>query len=74
MKSLDNLVGHLLCHTYKVYGTVEMQKEDCVNHVSKRMGTALRKLSAESKSQGSSISGRGKLTQLKLTKIQNYYG
>ena len=58
----------------KVYDTVEIQKEDCVNHVSKRMGTALRKLSAESKSQGSSISGRGKLTQVKLTKIQNYYG
>ena len=58
----------------KVYGAVEIQKEDCVNHVSKRMGTALRKLSTESKSQGSSISGRGKLTQIKMTKIQNYYG
>ncbi len=58
----------------KVYGKVKICKEDCINHISKRMGTALRKLSAESKSQGASISGKGKLTQAKILKIQNYYG
>ena len=58
----------------KVYGDVKITKEDCVNHISKRMGTALRKLSAEAKSQGSSISGKGKLTNAKILKIQNYYG
>ena len=57
------------------YGTgVQIQKEDCVNHVSKRMGTALRNLVAISKAQKVQLSGKGKLTQEKITKIQNYYG
>ena len=58
----------------KVYGEVEVTKEDCVNHIYKRMGTALRRLSVEAKAQGSSISGKGKLTNAKIMKIQNYYG
>ena len=62
-----------ICNS-KVYGDVQVTKEDCVNHISKRMGTALRKLSAEAKLQGSSISGKGKLTNAKILKIQNYYG
>eukprot|EP00112_Aurelia_sp_Birch-Aquarium-sp1_P002811 Seg1311.5 transcript_id=Seg1311.5/GoldUCD/mRNA.D3Y31 product="hypothetical protein" protein_id=Seg1311.5/GoldUCD/D3Y31 len=53
---------------------VKIEKEDCVNHVSKRMGTALRNIVATSKAQKDSISGKGKLTQEKMTKIQNYYG
>ena len=58
-----------------VYGnSVKMSKEDCVNHVSKRMGTALRNLISSAKAQGQSITGRGKLTAAKATKIQNYYG
>ena len=59
----------------EVYGpSFPIEKEDCVNHVSKRMGTALRNLVAEAKAQGSPISGKGKLTQPKIIKIQNYYG
>ena len=59
----------------QVYGeNVVIQKEDCINHISKRMGTALRKIVESSKAAGSSISGRGKLTQDKIAKIQNYYG
>ena len=60
-----------------VYGPGNViQKEDCINHVSKRMGTALRNLVASSKAQKNSISGKGKgkLTLQKVTKIQNYYG
>ena len=38
------------------------------------MGTALRRVVAASKAQKDSISGRGKLTQEKMAKIQNYYG
>ena len=57
------------------YGTdIQIQKEDCVNHVSKRMGTALRNLVAMSKAQKVQLSGKGKLTQMKIAKIQNYYG
>ena len=59
----------------KVYGPfTNIMKEDCVNHVSKRMGTALRNLIAVSKVQKESLSGKGKLTQEKIAKIQNYYG
>eukprot|EP00794_Sanderia_malayensis_P018474 gene18474-biopygen15564 len=59
----------------KVYGDdVEIEKEDCINHVSKRMGTALREVVAVYKAQKKSISGKGKLTQIKMKKIQNYYG
>ena len=49
-------------------------KEDCINHISKRMGTPFRKLVETTKAQGSSISGRGRLTHEKIIKIQNYYG
>ena len=53
-----------------VYGEdVSLSKEDCVNHVSKRMGTALRNLVTTLKAQKASISGKGKLTQEKVTKI-----
>ena len=51
-----------------------IEKEDCINHVSKRMGTALRNMVAVSKAQKNSISGKGKLTQAKIKRIQNYYG
>ncbi len=51
-----------------------INKEECVNHVSKRMGTALNNLLASSRAQGESLSGRGKLTKEKILKIQNYYG
>ena len=57
------------------YGeNVYIDKEDCVNHVSKRMGTALCTLVATAKAQKQSISGKGKLTEIKIKKIQNYYG
>ena len=58
-----------------LYGPdIKIDKEDCVNHVSKRMGTTLRNIVAISKAQKESISGKGKLTQEKMTKIQNYHG
>ena len=56
----------------KVYGPyTNVMKEDCTNHVSKRMVTALRNLIAVSKAQKESLSGKGKLTQEKITKIRN---
>ena len=51
-----------------------IDKEDCINHVSKRMGTALRNIVATSKAQKQPISGKGRLTNDKITKIQNCYG
>ena len=58
-----------------VYGDrINIEKEDCINHVAKRMGTALRKLASASKTQKAAITGKGKLTNLKIKRIQNYYG
>ena len=68
-KSFDAVVQE------KPYGDqITIEKEDCINHVAKRMGTALRNLVSETKAQKESISGKGKLTQEKIVKIQNYYG
>ena len=61
--------------TSNVYGDAKpIEKEECINHVSKRMGTALRNMVAVSKAQKNSISGKGKLTNTKMKRIQNYYG
>ncbi|CAN8029862.1 unnamed protein product [Ixodes persulcatus] len=59
----------------KVYGFVPIEKEDCVNHVSKRMGTALRNLVQKQKGEGRpSLGGKGKLTGELITKLTMYYG
>ena len=59
----------------KVYGKdVSINKYECINHVSKRMGTALRNLKEQCKAKGESIGGKRKLTSDLITKIQNYYG
>ncbi|XP_070395670.1 uncharacterized protein [Dermacentor albipictus] len=55
-----------------VYGYISIEKKDCLNHVHKRMGTALRNLVEKKKAQGESLGGKGNLTQDK--KITNYYG
>ena len=58
----------------QVYGDTSTEKEECVNHVSKRLGTALRKLSTESKKKGVTLGGRGygKLTQATITNLTAY--
>ena len=48
----------------------EVRRLQCVGHVQKRLGTALRKLKKEVKGLG----GRGKLTENLINKLQNYYG
>ena len=53
-----------------VYDNVQVEKKECVCHVQKRVGTALRKLKKENKG----IGGQGKLTDSLIDKIQNYYG
>ena len=58
-----------------VYGDrINIEKEDCINHVAKWMGTALRKLASASKTQKTAITGKGKLSNLKIKRIQNCYG
>lgn len=59
-------------------------KEECVNHVHKRMGTALRKLVKETTEeyktakgetrQKKLLGGRGRLTENTIDKLTSYYG
>ena len=51
-------------------------KEECVNHVAKRMGTALRNLSTQGKKKDVTLGGRGygKLTQAVITTFTGYFG
>ena len=61
----------------KVYGEdVALAKEECINHVAKWMGTALRKLSMQTKKTGVTLGGRGegKMTNGAITKLSAHYG
>ena len=49
---------------------VEVVKKECVGHVQKRVGSALRKLKKENKGLGR----KGKLTDALIDRLQNYYG
>ena len=52
------------------YENIHVEKKECVGHVQKRVGTALRKLKKDNKG----IGGKGKLTDSLIDKLQNYYG
>ncbi|KAL8616728.1 hypothetical protein ACOMHN_017766 [Nucella lapillus] len=56
------------------YEGYPIEKLECVNHVTKRMGTALRNLVQKRKAQSQTISGRGRLTDIRIKKLTNYYG
>lgn len=49
---------------------ITVEKRECIGHVQKRVATALRKLKRENPRLG----GRGKLTDVIIDKLQNYYG
>ncbi|KAK4316358.1 hypothetical protein Pmani_012487 [Petrolisthes manimaculis] len=59
----------------KVYGEVEITKDECTNHVSKRVGKAIRDYVQEKSKRGEGVGGRkrGSLTQVTIGKIQKYY-
>ncbi|CAN8029505.1 unnamed protein product [Ixodes persulcatus] len=59
----------------QVYGYIAVNKEDCVNHVQKHMGTALRTLiTKQKKSSSENLGGKGRLTADLITKLSAYYG
>ena len=63
----------------KKYGSdYPIKKEDCIDHVQKRMGAALRKYKNNCKgtklSDGKTVGGVGRLTDAVVDKIQTYYG
>ena len=60
------------------YGADQVTKMDCVGHVQKRIGTALRNLKVQHRGQklsdGKTIGGVGRLTDNRINSLQNYYG
>lgn len=66
------------------YDTVRVKKEECVNHVCKRMGTRLRKMKQEASvitktktgktRKKSLLGGKGKVTDEIVDNLQRYYG
>ncbi|GFT89656.1 uncharacterized protein TNCV_3137471 [Trichonephila clavipes] len=52
------------------YGKDSITKYECIGHVQKRVGARLRKL----KSKNKNLSGKGKLTDSFIDRLQNYYG
>ena len=70
-----------LLESEQVYGSdpnEKVVKLDCIGHIQKRLGTALRKLKAQYHGQrlsdGKSIGGAGRLTDSLINSLQNYYG
>ncbi|KAH7947808.1 hypothetical protein HPB52_015945 [Rhipicephalus sanguineus] len=75
--SLNALLAraYLALQEARVYGYVPVEKEDCIDHIHKRMGMALRNLISKQKSSGTeSLGGKGKLTGELITKLSSYYG
>ena len=63
----------------KLYGeSVAINKLKCVGHFQKRVGTRLRKLRSEYKgrklSDGKFLTGKGRLTDVAINSLQNYFG
>ena len=70
---------HALLLEDKPYGDkCDVKKLDCIGHIQKRMGTALRKLPENHRGQklsdGKTIGGQGRLTDNLINSLQNYYG
>ncbi|KAJ4432026.1 hypothetical protein ANN_20640 [Periplaneta americana] len=55
--------------------SVAIQKEECINHIGKRLGTALRKAVSEWRTRGCKLGGRGRgtLKAMTIAKLQKYY-
>ncbi|GFY20428.1 uncharacterized protein TNCV_210601 [Trichonephila clavipes] len=59
-----------------VYGPeIKIKKEECINHVSKKLGTSLRKAVTEWQARGVSLGGksRGSLKKDTIKKLSRYY-
>nr|XP_042908183.1 uncharacterized protein LOC122271327 [Parasteatoda tepidariorum] len=58
-----------------VYGDIPIVKEECINHIAKRLGTALRNKVKEYKARGECLGGKkkGHLTDITINRLANYY-
>ena len=70
--------GHKEVCAAKPYGDLVVQKEECVGHIQKRVGKALRDIKKSMKGQklsdGLTTGGVGRLTDKMIDKLQTYYG
>ncbi|XP_068081863.1 uncharacterized protein [Anabrus simplex] len=67
---------HVHLNQIQVYGPgITIVKEECINHVSKRLGTALRNTVRDWKAKGETLGGRkeGSLTETTMTKLGHYF-
>ncbi|GFV33506.1 uncharacterized protein TNCV_2481031 [Trichonephila clavipes] len=76
------LLSDGVCKTFnylcekKVYGPdIVIKKKECINHVSKWLGTALRSTVKDCRAQGFSLGGKahGSLKEAMLKKLTTYY-
>ena len=69
-----NYYGDGDCKSYSyvkdTYPGITVYKLECVGHVQKRVGTRLRNLKKTIKG----LAGKGKLTNVTIDRLQNYYG
>ena len=60
-----------------VYGDIKVEKLDCAGHVQKRMGKHFLNLKSTTKgtlADGHTIGGHGRLTEVRIKKLQMFYG
>ncbi|GFW67278.1 uncharacterized protein TNCV_2698881 [Trichonephila clavipes] len=62
--------GFIYISIKDTYGKDSVTKYECIGHVQKRVGARLRKL----KSKNKNLSGKGKLIDSFIERLQNYYG
>ena len=71
--------GNVKEECYKKYGDQYIvTKEECVGHIQKRLGTALRKYKVTMKGKklkdGKTVGGKGRLTDKVIDRMQNFFG
>lgn len=66
---------HLHLQSQKIYGVINIEKHECVNHVAKRLGTGLRNIVKEWRTKGVTLGGKqhGGLKDSTIKKLTNYY-
>ena len=55
------------------YGDVDIKKEECINHMAKRLTAGLESLKSKGGPSGLLLGGRGMLTRKAITMLHSYY-
>lgn len=74
----DSNAYKAVCEAMPYGADVVIQKQECVGHVQKRMGARLRDLKNRKRGQklsdGKPLTGKGRLTDMAMKKLQIFYG